>query len=114
MSTDEPSQEELQELSDRIDELRESTDEVREKERGLLARYVSISTNAFDENQLAEMDLDVLSPVANALMDLDPRMNSTAEVATNASESTGPGKTVFQGSNFGSGLGDALRDEGGD
>ena len=111
MSTNEPSQEELQELSDRIDALREGMDEVREKERGLLARYISRSTNAFDENDLAEMDLETLGPVASALMDLDPRIQSkTEEVAANASESTGPGKTVIQGSHVGSGLGDALRD----
>lgn len=117
MSTNEPSQEELKELSDRIDAIRESTDEIREKERGLLARYVSLSTDAFDENVLAEMDLEVLGPVASALMDLDPRMEPEREraaVAANASESTGPGKTVIQGSSVGSGLGDALRDQEGD
>ena len=119
MSTNEPSQEELKELSDRIDAIRESTDEIREKERGLLARYVSMSTNAFDENDLAEMDLDVLDPVASALMDLDPRMNprldsEATELASNAAEFNGPGKTVIQGSSVGSGLGDALRDDGGD
>ena len=33
------------------------------------------------------------------------------DVAANASESTGPGKTVIQGSSVGSGLGDALRED---